>query len=709
MLVDVVLWTSAIAVFSLGIVAVLNANHNRRQIYFLTATLCGAAWSIGIFLFLHGKSIEELSIAFKILYSTSDIMMWAFLVFACYIANYKQLRIVSAVSAVITLVTVLWIVKFSGWFVESFVVGTPNVAIINAVPYSLYILYFVIYSVAIIAVLTKGYFKVKSIIEKKRMKYMLAAYSITLLFGAFFNLILPWVGNYKLIWVGPLGLIIFALITYVATTKYRLFNVRLYVARYLTLATVSVLLAVGYLLALNILYASNGVENIKIVVNGLITVIFLVIAFLAFRTTIYLTGRRFGGGLLSDNLVYQVSLSVLKNPNIHKLLHAAVDTIMLQMRASRVSLSVTDDSNSFYSTDSHSKSLQRALPKIENYMNARQVDSILTEELEIDSDLYRELSGQDITVVARSVSPSSHDNTTIFAVIKRFPLRIYSDKEIDVLKTIVYITRIAMDNAIYYRQINEFNQELHQRIAEATDELRQANSKLKKLDKAKDDFISMASHQLRTPLTSIRGYLSMLIEDDFGKLTKDQKHIIGKAYTSSKRMAFLISDFLDVSRLQTGKFELEQSETALDDVLAAEISQLQTTAQSHNIKLDYQPPASLPLIKCDKNKIRQVMMNMIDNAIFYSKPGGSVEISLLAKNNQIIFAVRDHGIGVPQAEQHRLFNKFFRASNAKQARPDGTGIGLYMTRKVILAHNGSLIFDSQENVGSRFGFRLPIS
>ena len=235
-----------------------------------------------------------------------------------------------------------------------------------------------------------------------------------------------------------------------------------------------------------------------------------------------------------------------------------------------------------------------------------------------------------------------------------------------------------------------------------------SRKKLNKINATKDDFISMASHQLRTPLTSVKGYISMLLDGDFGRLSARQKEVLREAYISSERMAFIISDFLDVSRLQTGQFELQKTPTLLGDVLNSEINQLQITATSHNVQLIYEPAANLPIINCDQNKLRQVMMNMIDNAIFYSHEQGKVEVALYQKNRDVVFTVRDHGIGVPHAEQARLFTKFYRASNARRVRPDGTGVGLFMARKVVMAHGGSLIFESKENAGSTFGFRLPI-
>jgi signal transduction histidine kinase len=229
-----------------------------------------------------------------------------------------------------------------------------------------------------------------------------------------------------------------------------------------------------------------------------------------------------------------------------------------------------------------------------------------------------------------------------------------------------------------------------------------------KADAVKDDFIAMASHQLRTPLTSMKGYISMLLDGDFGHLTAEQKRVLGEAYSSSERMTFLIGDFLDVSRLQTGKFELQKTPTKLDEILASEVQQMRIPAEMRQVKLECESPIELPEINCDRDKIRQVMINMIDNAIFYSHADSKVNISLYQQRGQIVFKVQDQGIGVPRPEQHKLFTEFYRASNARQARPDGTGVGLYVARKVITAHGGSLIFESRENVGSTFGFRLPI-
>lgn len=268
---------------------------------------------------------------------------------------------------------------------------------------------------------------------------------------------------------------------------------------------------------------------------------------------------------------------------------------------------------------------------------------------------------------------------------------------------------VALQNAQRFEEIQAFNITLQEKVNEATRELKSTNRKLIELDEAKDEFISMASHQLRTPLTSIKGYLSMLLDGDMGKLGKDQTSALKEAFGSSQRMVFLISDFLNVSRIKTGKFVIEKSQVNLAEMVHEELSQLKELAESRNVQFKYDQPKEFPTVMLDDNKIRQVMMNMIDNAIYYTPIGGTVTVQLYVDAKEVVFKVIDTGIGVPKAERHKLFTKFFRAANARVARPDGTGLGLFMAQKIVLAQGGVIIFESEEGKGSTFGWRFPLS
>ena len=169
-------------------------------------------------------------------------------------------------------------------------------------------------------------------------------------------------------------------------------------------------------------------------------------------------------------------------------------------------------------------------------------------------------------------------------------------------------------------------------------------------------------------------------------------------------MVYLISDLLNVSRLKTGKFAIEPKVVNLVDLINEEMIQLLETSKSKDVTLNYLKPTHFPDLYLDEIKTRQVVMNFIDNAIHYTPPGGKVDIILEETPQTIEFRVVDNGIGVPKSEVHHLFTKFYRASNARKTRPDGTGLGLFMAKKVIIAEGGSVLFESKENEGSTFGF-----
>lgn len=271
-----------------------------------------------------------------------------------------------------------------------------------------------------------------------------------------------------------------------------------------------------------------------------------------------------------------------------------------------------------------------------------------------------------------------------------------SDTETLLLDRLSETIGVAMDNKLLFEE--------NQRVLK---QMQEANNKLKALDETKDDFISMASHQLRTPLTSVKGYLSMVIEGDAGEVTPTQREMLSQAFVSSQRMVYLIADLLNVSRLKTGKFLIEAAPVNLADIVDEELKQLKETATSRDLKLNYDKPAKFPAIPIDETKTRQVIMNFVDNAIYYTPAGGHIDVTLVEKPHAIELRVTDSGIGVPKSEQPHLFTKFYRAENARKARPDGTGLGLFMAKKVIIAQGGSIIFETKDGKGSTFGFMLP--
>lgn len=265
--------------------------------------------------------------------------------------------------------------------------------------------------------------------------------------------------------------------------------------------------------------------------------------------------------------------------------------------------------------------------------------------------------------------------------------------DVDLIDSLSESIGVALDNKLLFEENRHVLRQL-----------RDSNTKLKALDEAKDDFVSMASHQLRTPLTSAKGYLSMVLEGDAGEITPAQRKLLSQSFYSSQRMVYLIADLLNVSRLRTGKFLIDANPVNLATIVEEEIAQLQEIAATRSLKLIYKKPKDFPDLMLDETKIRQLIMNFTDNALYYTPAGGKVELKLIETDKSVELRVIDNGIGVPRAEQKHLFTKFYRAGNARKARPDGTGLGLFMAKKVIIAQGGALIFESKEGKGSTFGF-----
>lgn len=255
-----------------------------------------------------------------------------------------------------------------------------------------------------------------------------------------------------------------------------------------------------------------------------------------------------------------------------------------------------------------------------------------------------------------------------------------------------------------------YKADIYDDLQHTTAQLEQANSRLQALDLAKSEFLSIASHQLYTPLTAIRGYLSMLKEEDFGPLEQKQAPIIDIVNKSAERLIDLIKNLLDISRIESGRFELNLEVVDLT-VMAQEIVQdLLPNAMSKNLKLVWhKPAAALPSIIADRQRLRQVVLNYVDNAIKYSDKG-QIDVKVIQQGATVEFSVTDTGKGIDPKEINMLFTKFTRTKDASRSHTSGTGLGLYVARQIINEHRGEVLASSPgKGKGSTFTVRLPIA
>jgi signal transduction histidine kinase len=242
-----------------------------------------------------------------------------------------------------------------------------------------------------------------------------------------------------------------------------------------------------------------------------------------------------------------------------------------------------------------------------------------------------------------------------------------------------------------------------------------ANEKLKELDKAKSDFVSIASHQLRTPVTAIKGYSSMLLEGSFGEIPEKAKSATEKIFESSNRLVHLITDFLTLSRIERGKIEYDFQKTDLKAIVVSVMDEFKAA----NIKDKKNLDLSLDIaenedyaLNIDQEKIRQVIYNIIENAMKYT-PRGFIKVSLskTPDKSKVVLGVQDSGIGMNKESLGKIFRKFGQAGeNGKIETTSGVGLGLYVAKEIMKAHNGEIRAESKgEGRGSAFYIELPVN
>ncbi|HRT18053.1 MAG TPA: ATP-binding protein [Candidatus Paceibacterota bacterium] len=233
-------------------------------------------------------------------------------------------------------------------------------------------------------------------------------------------------------------------------------------------------------------------------------------------------------------------------------------------------------------------------------------------------------------------------------------------------------------------------------------------TKEKLIEKMKTEFVSVAAHQLRTPLSAIKWTIRMILDGDAGEINEEQRELLEQTYISNERMIRLINDLLDVSRIEEGRLLYDQEDARIEDVLDSVIEASQEMLRNKNMVLEVNKKET-PKVKIDKEKIGVVIQNLLENAIKYTEQGGKIKITLDNDEKNVIFKIEDSGVGIPKSQQDRIFTKFFRAENVTRMETNGTGLGLYTTKNIVQAHKGQIWFESEENKGTTFYFTIPIN
>ncbi|MDD4333473.1 MAG: ATP-binding protein [Patescibacteria group bacterium] len=695
-----------------------------------------AAWSFGMFMY-RGVNLSASAIFWtKFYYFFSGIIPFSLLYFSLSFPDGK-IKIKNWLNYLIIIVGVVFV--FSALY-DNFIVKNviPNPAgehyIFFGQGLNIWGLYLMLYFVLSFFVIIKKFFSYKGIL-RQQISYFILGSLISTLIGVTTNHILPlFFHNPKYAWIGPTGTIIMVAFLAYAITRYHLMDIRYIIKRstvFTLLVVVITALYVSSSYLLTIIF-ENFIGNSSKIVAGLVVGILIALIFEPLKN-------------LLQNLTDRFLFSKEYNPKvlIGEITQITSETLDLKKILNNLSKKISDAFHptklAFALIDSKGKigvSNQLGFNAREVVLFTKGKEKVLPQYFKKAGDVYiiSELSLQYEKGEYKPQHPQLLEDLNKIGIELLIPLFVkeklvgvlamgekknndpYSSEDLSTLQIISRQIAIALENASLYEQVTDLNIHLQDRVDEQTKEIRAkneeletANARLRQLDKAKTDFIDIASHQLRTPPTAVKGYVSMMLQGDFGKLDKKKSEILNIVYSANEKQISLIEDLLNVARLEAGRMEFTFEDASLEEIVEGITKELIPLAKNKNLDFQYiKPDKPLPTVKLDKIKIRQVIMNLIENAIKYTKEG-FVKVSLAKTDGMIKFCVADSGMGLAPDDFHNLFQKFAIGSN-KESRAKGTGIGLYVAKKMIEAHKGRVWAESEgQGKGSKFCFEVPVS
>jgi signal transduction histidine kinase len=568
-------------------------------------------------------------------------------------------------------------------------------------------IYFLFVAVFSLKETVDGLHQTTNIALRKQAKTILASLLITIALALFLITIFPVIThNESYIFLGYYTPYIFTTALLYSILKQQFLDMRrlftLSVAYLIPLGLLAIVYAYGFIKLGNTIFSTN--------INGTPKHIYDIAAALLIAFTFPLVKTYFQK--VTDRIFYRdhydpnvllnnLASTMAREIELQRLTDGVLDELIEQMRLSKASIVVTDKDNIFFEANAgteHTKYMKEE--DLKQFDHGLIVKDML--DLKSAPEIYKEYN------IEVSVGLSSNNEFTGYLLLgPKKSGDIFNGTDIKTLRILANELAVAIHNAKSYTQIQNFNKTLQVKIEEATTQLRDANAHLKELDEIKNEFLSMATHQLNTPLAAVDGYLSMM-SDGIISDPKEQHETLGKLLHRVRMMKHLVTDFLNVSRIEAGTFVIEPTPVDMNKMVTDQINELGVAAKEKEVFLQFVAPKHpLPPVEVDEQKISQAVMNLIDNAIYYT-PKGNVKVYLDSDGQNVIFRVVDNGIGVPEKQKDKLFQKFARADNAKKERPNGNGVGLYLVKLVVEAHGGKIIFESTEGKGSTFGFSIPM-
>lgn len=269
------------------------------------------------------------------------------------------------------------------------------------------------------------------------------------------------------------------------------------------------------------------------------------------------------------------------------------------------------------------------------------------------------------------------------------------------------ITLLSENFNTMIQHLNELYTSLEERVRQRTQELAEARDEAVAANKSKSEFVSVVTHELKLPMTSIKGYSDIMLSGAAGPLNENQVKFLTTVRNNVNRMATLVSDLADISRIETGNLRIEPRSVPVWDVVDEVVTLTRTQIEEKKQSIALDIPETLPRAWCDRTRLAQILTNLVSNANKYTPEGGEVNVQAMQVDGMIQIMVQDNGLGMTPEDQEQLFSKFFRSADEKVREAPGTGLGLSITKTLIEMHGGRIWFESEFRRGTRFYFTIP--
>ncbi|MDP2930818.1 MAG: ATP-binding protein, partial [bacterium] len=603
--------------------------------------------------------------------------------------------------------------------------------------YPTFIFHMIFMAISSFAIMIAKYRKLIGV-EKLQLKYLVLGLFVAGTATLFMNLIWPLLsGINNLSKYGPLSMILMIALTAYAITRYRLMDIRIILRRVFVhiLVTVSFLTVILGMIFAVAVFLAKRIPDYSLVITGSLAFALVLLLFERIKKLFEKVANKYFFTSLCD---YQGTLSGLASElssliELNETTSLISKTIENTMQVDRIGIFIIipKEENKYLTLEIKGFSESDVLPLAKNYLLLDQASknrrAIILREIKGPITNHRKWPEQDVKKLQEEIERSSaelylpliHKNVLTGMIIlgRKVSKDAYTQEDLQLLETLSNQAAIAIENSRLYTEVENFSKTLKEKVDEQTKELKNAYNELKRLDEAKSEFISIASHQLRTPLTAIKGYISMVLDGSYGELGTKTKTPLQKVGQASERLIRLVNDLLSLSRIEGGRLKFEPQPIKIEKLINNAVGIFKIEAQKKGISLKLEKPKEpLPEIMADQEKLNQTILNLIDNAIHYTEKGEiNISVELITARNKtdddkIKIEIRDTGRGISPEEIGQLFEKFSRGHDASRFWTEGTGLGLFVAKKFIEMHQGKIWAESEgEDKGSTFHIELPVN